>query len=169
MKYCLIGTNMSSDRFISTYTLFKDKYGYNKLPNVIINKDGTVITLHDELNNLYYDGRFIIALENYGIAKKDGTNWVNEKIDTYTKQPWRNGVNWDNFNETQIESLVDILIKDESNLTIIDSIIRDKSYTAYDVVSISNKNDLDTSINPTLDFNKIRYLYNTRKKTDKYG
>lgn len=103
---------------------------YDRLPNYVILKDGSVIeTLpHNQTSN-YLDNKkinkksIIICLENLGWVNKNllsttYSNWLGNKVtDVYVKK-WRNKYFWDKYTDEQLKSLVELCNKvcEETNI-----------------------------------------------------
>ena len=166
-------------------TSLKFRYNskYDKIPNYVITKDGTILQLlpNEGHTNLFTEGNInrnsvTVCLENLGwLEKKPLTNHhINWKGSIYSEQvydkKWRDYFFWEPYTDSQINStaeLCDHLITEfnigrrcVSHNTKIDGI---QGFEG--IVSRSNFNSKYTDLNPSFNFETFRKLIKYEEPT----
>ncbi len=168
----LYDTNRRIDDFISKLK-YRKNGNYENIPHFIVSKLGLVYQIFDTnhysqtFNDSKLDKRFIkIAVENLGWLNKNTINgilfnWIN---DPYRSEPasinWRNHFFWDRYEDTQMESLVELCKKicGEHNIpyNIVPSQESIKNIHNFrGIVCKSNFSNIYTDINPSFNFKKF--------------
>jgi len=143
---------------------------YDEVPHFIITKLGTIYQLFDTkyFSNTFddpkVDKQFIkIAIENLGwLHKNTITGFMNNWIgDPYRSEPfvrnWRNYYFWDRYNESQLESIVNLCkhLCETNNIPY--QVVPSQGYLEnilkfHGVVCKSNFSNIYTDINPSFNF-----------------
>jgi len=143
---------------------------YDEVPHFIITKLGTIYQLFDTkyFSNTFddpkVDKQFIkIAIENLGwLHKNTITGFMNNWIgDPYRSEPfvrnWRNYYFWDRYNESQLESIVNLCkhLCETNNIPY--QVVPSHGYLEnilkfHGVVCKSNFSNIYTDINPSFNF-----------------
>jgi N-acetyl-anhydromuramyl-L-alanine amidase AmpD len=154
---------------------------YNKIPNYIICKNGTVIKLleNQESGKFFKDdilnrNSIIIAIENMGWLEKnneDGTNinWFGYiyKGDPYYKK-WRDYDYWDNYTEEQLISLSKVCAFICDKMKIFKKFIghntkKDIANNFNGILTRSNLSTIYTDVSPSFDIKKLEKLLEKEK------
>ena len=97
---------------------FRNNGKYDRLPNYVILKDGSVVeTLSPEKSSEFLEDKklcdksIVICLENLGWVNKNllsttYSNWLGNKVTDVHERKWRNKYFWDKYSEEQLQSLV---------------------------------------------------------------
>jgi hypothetical protein len=165
----LYDTNRRIDDFISKLK-FRKNGKYEDIPHFIVSKLGLVYQVFDTnhysktFDDSKLDKRFIkIAIENLGWLTKNTItgilyNWID---DPYRSTPatsnWRNHFFWDKYEETQMESLVELCKKITEEHNIPYNIVPTQeciknTHNFHGIVCKSNFSNIYTDINPSFNF-----------------
>lgn len=149
---------------------------YRKIPNYLITKEGNVISIlpDDSYSNFFHDvevnkNSIIIVVENLGWLKKipienHFVNWIGSFFEgkPYEKK-WRDKLYWDNYTDSQFNSLVEIskklLKKFSINKTFIGHNTKVDGIKIFNgIVCRSNYDNKYTDPNPSFNFDEFKKL-----------
>jgi hypothetical protein len=102
---------------------FRNNGKYDRLPNYVILKDGSVVeTLSPKESSEFLEDdklskkSIVVCLENLGWVNKNllsttYSNWLGDKITDVHERKWRNKYFWDKYSDEQLKSLVELCNK----------------------------------------------------------
>ena len=174
-RIVLCHTSREADEYLASLK-FRYNGKYNKIPNYLIKKDGTIIQLMEDqfYNNFFNDEELnqdsiVIILENLGWLEKKpfSSSYINWKGSIYNgeifEKKWRDFFFWDPYTEIQVKNLANLCLdimethkikKDcVGHNTKIDGI---KNFEG--VITRSNINSRFTDLNPSFDFENFLKL-----------
>jgi hypothetical protein len=156
------------------------KYRYNGknpyIPNYVVDKEGEIYKILDDNQHTKFMGNdkldkksIVIVLENYGWLKKNAleNKYLNYVGDIYKKEvfekKWRDYLYWDKYEEKQIVSLSNLLIKicDKMNIEreCIGTNVRYNEVVDFKgITSKSNYDFVYKDLNPSFNFELLTKL-----------
>lgn len=174
------GININKKRIILTHTSreaesylaslsFRYNSNYDKIPNFLVKKDGTIIKLIDECRYTNYfkadnKNSIIITLENLGWLNRENDvfiNWCGQHSSNVHTRTWRDYDYWDEYTESQMSSLIELTIDVCEKMGIKKAFIGhntiDNEAIKFEgVVNRSNFNIRNTDLSPAFDFNEFK-------------
>lgn len=171
----LCHTSRESKEFLDSLSLrYNGKY--DKIPNYLIERDGSIINLlqDDEYTSYFQNEKInkksiIISLENLGWLEKRPLkdDYINWKGDIYSgeifNRKWRDYIFWQPYTEIQYKQLGKLCLRMMDKFGIDKQVIEHNTKIEgiekfSGVVSRSNFNTLFTDLNPSFDFEKLKKI-----------
>lgn len=155
---------------------FRVNGGYDKIPNYVISREGTVLKLMSDIEHSNFfkvdninRNSIIISLENLGWLQKEPLkdyhiNWIgNIYKDKVFEKKWRDYFFWQPYTEIQINKTAELCIKlmEEHSITK-RSVGHNTKFEGIEkfegIVTKSNFDVIFTDVSPAFDFNKFNEL-----------